>query len=231
MGKAQQEESAAGDVKGSYSFETEDGQEFTVKYTSGVGGFVVENIEELLAQTNPQSAEYQAVLAEHAAIAAERQSLASEAQIKSIENTHSPAAETYVHNEIEAEPYNHEEIEAESYVHQEIEAEPYIHEEIVAEPYIDEQVAYVHNEIAAEPYVHEEESANNGGAAMDRSFMINAVGDDHEFMETADAAGERTGSYSYVNPDGENILVKYSAGKDGFVILNPREVLPQGPVV
>jgi len=66
---------------------------------------------------------------------------------------------------------------------------------------------------------------------MDRSFMFNAVGDDHEFMETADAAGERTGSYSYVNPDGENILVKYSAGKDGFVILNPREVLPQGPVV
>merc|ERR1712115_745098 len=47
----------------------------------------------------------------------------------------------------------------------------------------------------------------------------------------AHSAGERTGSYSYVNPDGENILVKYSAGKDGFVILNPREVLPQGPVV
>merc|ERR1712141_789694 len=209
--KAQQEESAAGDVKGSYSFKTEDGQEFTVKYTSGVGGFVVENIEDLLAQTNPQSAEYQAVLAEHAAIAAERQSLASEAQRKSTGNTNSPAAETYVHNEIEAEPYNHEEIEAESY--------------------IDEQVAYVHNEIAAEPYIHEAESAGNGGGAMDSSFMFNAVGDDHEFMETADPAGERTGSYSYVNPDGKNILVKYSAGKDGFVILNPREVLPQGPVV
>jgi len=246
--KAQQEESSAGDVKGSYSFKTEDGQEFTVKYTSGVGGFVVENIEDLLAQTNPQSAEYQAVLAEHAAIAAERQSLASEAQRKSTGNTHSPAAETYVHNEVEAEPYHHEEIEAESYVHQEIEAEPYIHEEIAAEPYIDEQVAYVHNEIAAEPYVdeqvayvhneiaaepyvHEEASAGSGGSANARSFMFNAVGDDHEFMETADAAGERTGSYSYVNPDGENILVKYSAGKDGFVILNPREVLPQGPVV
>merc|ERR1711902_257387 len=127
--KAQQEESSAGDVKGSYSFKTEDGQEFTVKYTSGVGGFVVENIEDLLAQTNPQSAEYQAVLAEHAAIAAERESLASEAKRKSTGNTHSPAAETYVHNEIEAEPY--------------------IHEEIAAEPYIDEQVPYVHNEIVA----------------------------------------------------------------------------------
>merc|ERR1712168_250106 len=67
--KTQQEEYAAGDVKGSYSFKTEDGQEFTVKYTSGVGGFVVGNIEELLAQTNPQSAEYQAIVAEHAAAA------------------------------------------------------------------------------------------------------------------------------------------------------------------
>merc|ERR1712173_279383 len=167
--KAQQEQSAAGNVKGSYSFKTEDGQEFVVKYTSGVGGFVVDNLEELLAKANPQTAEYE---------------------------------------EIEAEPYNHEEIEAVAYVHQEIEAEPYIHEEIAAEPYLDEQVPYVHNEIAAEPYVHEEESVGSAsrqlssGPGMDASFMFNAVGDDHEFMETADAAGERTGSYSYVIPEG-----------------------------
>ena len=62
-------------------------------------------------------------------------------------------------------------------------------------------------------------------------FMFNAIGEDHEFEETADVAGERTGSYSYVNPEGDNILVKYTAGKNGFVILNPREVLPQAPVV
>merc|ERR1711983_740771 len=229
--KAQQEQSAAGNVKGSYSFKTKDGQEFVVKYTSGVGGFVVDNLEELLAKANPQSAEYEAVLAEHAAIAAERESLASEAQAVIAARSSaasSPVAEPYIHEEIEAEPYIHEDV---PYVHEEIAAEPYVHEEIAAEPYIDEQVAYVHNEIAAEPYVHEEASAGSGGAANARSFMFNAVGDDHEFMETADAAGERTGSYSYVNPDGENILVKYSAGKDGFVILNPREVLPQGPVV
>merc|ERR1712088_501956 len=115
--KAQQEESAAGDVKGSYSFKTEDGQEFTVKYTSGVGGFVVENIEDLLAQTNPQSAEYQAILAEHAAIAAERQSSASEAQavIAARSNSaSSPAAEPYIHEDV---PYVHEEVAAEPYIH------------------------------------------------------------------------------------------------------------------
>jgi len=238
--KAQQEQSAAGNVKGSYSFKTEDGQEFVVKYTSGVGGFVVDNLEELLAKANPQTAEYEAIVAEHAAAA-------TAAARKSSGNANSPAAEVYVHEEIEAEPYNHEEIEAEAYVHQEIEAEPYIHEEIEAEPYIheeiaaepylDEQVPYVHNEIAAEPYVHEEESVGSAsrqlssGPGMDASFMFNAVGDDHEFMETADAAGERTGSYSYVIPEGGNFRVKYSAGKNGFVILNPREVLPQAPVV
>merc|ERR1711983_507674 len=208
--KAQQEQSAAGNVKGSYSFKTEDGQEFVVKYTSGVGGFVVDNLEELLAKANPQSAEYAAIVAEHAAAA-------TAAARKSSGNANSPAAEVYVHEEIEAEPYNHE--------------------EIAAEPYIDDQVPYVHNEIAAEPYIHEEESVGSAsrqlssGPAMDASFLFNAVGDDHEFMETADAAGERTGSYSYVIPEGGNFLVKYSAGKNGFVILNPREVLPQAPVV
>ena len=62
---------------------------------------------------------------------------------------------------------------------------------------------------------------------MDASYMFNAIGDDHEFMETSDTAGESTGSYSYISPEGDNILVSYSAGKDGFVILNPGEVLPQ----
>ena len=66
---------------------------------------------------------------------------------------------------------------------------------------------------------------------MDQSFMFNAIGEDHEFEESADIAGERTGSYSYVNPEGDSIVVKYTAGKNGFVILNPREVLPQAPVV
>merc|ERR1712173_251025 len=173
--KAQQEHSAAGNVKGSYSFKTEDGQEFVVKYTSGVGGFVVDNLEELLAKANPQTAEYEAIVAEHAAAT-------TAAARKSSGNANSPAAEVYVHEEIEAEPYNHEEIEAEAYVHQEIEAEPYIHEEIEAEPYIHEEIPYVHNEIAAEPYVHEEESVGSAsrqlssGPGMDASFMFNAVG-------------------------------------------------------
>merc|ERR1712179_57174 len=102
---------AQGNVKGSYSFKTADGQDFEVKYTSGVGGFVVDNLEELLALSNPQSAEYAAVVAEHAAIAAEHEALATEAQAVIAARSGSeasPAAETYIHEEIVAEPYIHD---------------------------------------------------------------------------------------------------------------------------
>merc|ERR1712123_484489 len=57
-----------------------------------------------------------------------------------------------------AEAYIHEDIEAEAYVDAQIAAEPYVHEEIAAEPYVDAQIAaepYVHEEIAAEAYVDE----------------------------------------------------------------------------
>merc|ERR1712128_16193 len=350
---------ASGNVKGSYSFKTVDGQDFEVKYTSGIGGFVVENLEELLAKSNPQSAEYAAVVAEHAAIAAKQEALASDAQTVIAARSDSvsvPAAEAYFHEEIEAEPYIHEEIEAEPYIHEDV---PYVHKEFAAETYIhddgssatantDSGYDFAYNGENAERQesadasglikgsykytnaegndinvVYEagsgigfvvknqddlnaaiskatedgavvaaarqaEDSAassysaaalplpgygdstdsvstfalpesnalpaygrrrvqvkkqsvaatnqhaaveSSGRALMDASFNFNAVGDDHEFMESADVAGERTGSYSYVNPEGDNILVKYTAGKNGFVILNPRDVLPQAPVV
>merc|ERR1711892_353625 len=64
---------------------------------------------------------------------------------------------------------------------------------------------------------------------MDASFNFQVVESDHSFQETADQAGERTGSYSYINPGGDSIEVRYRAGRDGFVILNPEEVLPIAP--
>ena len=35
--------------------------------------------------------------------------------------------------------------------------------------------------------------------------------------------------YSYVDANGQNVVVRYKAGKDGFVILNPDDVLPKPP--
>jgi len=53
--------------------------------------------------------------------------------------------------------------------------------------------------------------SNNGqfGAAYTQ-------GDGVEFKEEADADGNRRGSYSYVDPDGQRRTVTYTAGKDGF---------------
>merc|ERR1739846_302481 len=68
------------------------------------------------------------------------------------------------------------------------------------------------------------------GMVMDASFNFAIQEDDHSFQEEADINGERTGSYSYTNPDGDQIEVRYRAGRNGFVILNPEDVLPKAPV-
>lgn len=48
--------------------------------------------------------------------------------------------------------------------------------------------------------------------------------------ETIHPDGNRIGAYSYVDPNGETISVKYSAGKDGFKILQG-DHLPRAPLV
>ena len=35
--------------------------------------------------------------------------------------------------------------------------------------------------------------------------------------------------YSFVDPNGNTVVVKYRAGRNGFEILNPDEVLPKAP--
>merc|ERR1712180_464416 len=47
------------------------------------------------------------------------------------------------------------------------------------------------------------------------------------FREETGAGGERVGQYSYIDNDGKTITVRYSAGKDGFKILEGAHV-PEG---
>merc|ERR1719197_52383 len=127
---------------------------------------------------------------------------------------------------------------AEPYVHQDM---PYVHEEIEALPYVHDTTGDV-----AEPYVHQsggnsrpigrkrvavkKDKTSQQSSAASRSFSFETEGEDQQFSEESDSEGERIGSYSYISPEGDKITVRYSAGKNGFVILNPEEVLPQ-PVV
>lgn len=41
-----------------------------------------------------------------------------------------------------------------------------------------------------------------------------------EFKEESDANGNRRGSYSYVDPNGQRHTVTYTAGKNGFQVRN-----------
>merc|ERR1711963_680528 len=83
----------------------------------------------------------------------------------------------------------------------------------------------------AEPLPSYQEEPAAPQMVMDASFNFAVDEEEHKFEEEADRAGERTGSYSYQAPDGTLVKVRYTAGRDGFVILNPDEVLPQAPQV
>ena len=64
---------------------------------------------------------------------------------------------------------------------------------------------------------------------LSKAFSFKVQTEEANMEEQSDANGERTGSYSYTNPNGETVEVHYRAGRNGFVILNPDEVLPKPP--
>lgn len=49
--------------------------------------------------------------------------------------------------------------------------------------------------------------------------------------ESINADGTRLGAYSYVDPDGEKISVKYSAGPDGFQVYGDHIPRPEVAVI
>merc|ERR1712113_899419 len=207
---------ASGLIQGNYKYTNAEGNTINVEYEAGNGiGFVIKNQDDLNAAIKKAT--------EDGAIAAATKKAQSAASSSSASSSSSDASSSLSSSSYSA---SSSPLPLAGYGAQSTFSLP----ESNALPTVGRRrVAVKKQRVAASNQHAVAKSA--GGATINRSFMFNAVGDDHEFMETADAAGERTGSYSYVNPDGKNILVKYSAGKDGFVILNPREVLPQAPVV
>merc|ERR1740122_517940 len=70
---------------------------------------------------------------------------------------------------------------------------------------------------------------NHEENAADLSYSFNVQSENSSYEENQDQEGERTGSYSYIDANGQNVVVRYRAGKDGFVILNPDDILPKPP--
>jgi len=238
-----QEADKEGEVKGSYSYVMEDGSEIEVRYTAGKNGFVVENLEDVMAKVNAASEASEAAKDDLGQYGATPQVTDHVAPVADVDVAKAaPASDDYA----DYEPYVHVDIPAEPYVHVDM---PYVHEEIPAEVYVHEEPDYVEaaeaapvaakltppapsyqkkNIVRKRVQVNKHESsAASATAAAGKGFTYEAIAEDHEITESADEENERTGSYTYLTPEGDRITVRYSAGKNGFVILNPEEVLPQ----
>merc|ERR1711971_1405656 len=71
----------------------------------------------------------------------------------------------------------------------------------------------------------EVEAITTGMMMMDPSYYFQYKSLDSERTEDADSNGDVVGSYSYLSPGGQEIVVRYKAGADtGFVIENQEEL-------
>jgi len=55
-------------------------------------------------------------------------------------------------------------------------------------------------------------------------YVMRVLGKDAQWIENSDESGERSGYYSYSSPDGDTILVRYSAGRNGFRVLETQGI-------
>merc|ERR1711863_252023 len=89
--------------------------------------------------------------------------------------------------------------------------------------YSEELPTYV--ELPQDESSAEEVEATTSGMMMDPSYYFQYKSADSERTEDADSTGAVVGSYSYLSPGGQEIVVRYRAGADtGFVIENQEEL-------
>merc|ERR1712051_460678 len=202
-GNREEAANSQGVVTGSYSYLSPEGNEILVRYTAGADtGFVIENSDELAASVR------QATTA-GAEAAAARAAVAAPLPLASTSAAASDSVVITVPDSLYGAP---------------AESLPSYQEEITAP-----ETLYG---APAEPLPsYQEQPAAPPQMVMDASFNFAVDEEEHKFEEEADRTGERTGSYSYQAPDGTLVKVRYTAGRDGFVILNPDEVLPRAPQV
>merc|ERR1712001_388699 len=201
-GNREEAADSQGVVTGSYSYLSPEGNEILVRYTAGADtGFVIENSDELAASVREAT--------DAGAEAAAARAVAAPLPIGSSASSDSVVISVpdslYGAPAAESLPSYQEEITVPDTLY----GAP-------AEPL---------------PSYQEEAAAAPPQMVMDASFNFAVDEEEHKFEEEADRAGERTGSYSYQAPDGTLVKVRYTAGRDGFVILNPDEVLPRAPQV
>merc|ERR1711971_539156 len=193
-----------GDVVGSYSYLSPGGQEIVVRYKAGADtGFVIENQEEL-----------------------------NSALLRAASEPFEAAEEVVV--EQASEPREHVftlEEDDEDVLPTPLSGSPPPLESLYSAPPPPAvaQPTSLYGAPALEPLPSYEEAKAVAAPAMmmmmDPSYNFAYAGDSGNREEAADSQGVVTGSYSYLSPEGNEILVRYSAGADtGFVIENSDEL-------
>merc|ERR1711963_169196 len=204
-GNREEASDSQGVVTGSYSYLSPEGNEILVRYTAGADtGFVIENSDELAASVR-------AATNAGAEAAAARPVLVADPLPLAPTSAASDSVVSSVPDSLYGAPPPAESL-------------PSYQEEIVPPDSL-------YGAPAESLPSYEEQPAAAPQMVMDASFNFAMDEEEHQFEEEADRTGERTGSYSYMAPDGTLVKVRYTAGRDGFVILNPDEVLPQAPQV
>merc|ERR1711902_212974 len=160
---------ASGLIQGSYKYTNAEGNIINVEYEAGNGiGFVIKNQDDLNAAIKKAT--------EDGAIAAatkKAQSAASSSSSSYSAASSSSAASTYSAAPLPLAGYGAQS----TFSLPQSNALPTVGRRRVA---VKKQRVSASNQHA--------NAHSAGGAAISRSFMFNAVGDDHEFMKTADAA-------------------------------------------
>jgi len=239
----QEESDADGNIKGKYSYVNAEGNTILVKYSAGPNqGFVVENEQELKGSVQKATSEAAKKVKRRRMKVVKRPRIKPEPlpsyetapSQNSYQAPHPGIATSYVapakqkvvkRPRIKPEPLPSYETAQSQNIYQA--PHPGIPSTYVApakqNTYQDVEVDLLPTSVTDVDYNNHEENA------ADLSYSFNVQSENSSYEESQDQEGERTGSYSYIDANGQNVVVRYRAGKDGFVILNPDDVLPKPP--
>merc|ERR1712066_406189 len=181
-GNREEASDSQGVVTGSYSYLSPEGNEILVRYTAGADtGFVIENSEELAASVREATNAGAEAAAARAVLVAEPLPLAATSSA-------SDSVVISVPDSLYGAPPP-------------VESLPSYQEEIVPPDSL-------YGAPAESLPSYEEQPAAAPQMVMDASFNFAVDEDEHQFEEEADRTGERTGSYSYLAPDGTLVKVR-----------------------
>ena len=213
----QESSDADGNIQGQYSYINAEGNEIIVKYSaSPYGGFVIENSQELTKSVEKATLDGAATVAQTKSLQQEQHNRQDFVPVARVQPD-PPARPTTRRRKVvkkrkrvqQQQQQQQQQPESFSY---KIDLPPATPDRLYAAPPAPVQDVRK----LAQPVQDVEPGAEPEGQDFEFSFKAEDGSSRHE---KADENGERVGSYSYVDSNGEVVVVNYRAGVNGFEIL------------